>query len=336
MMTLTNIFKAAAMAGFAVMLLACGDVGSIIPDGGNVSQTPDNAIVFSTPDNWGDDSPTRTISDDSGTSFIVGDKIGVYAYYTQAGTDGRAEFMMNEDVLKESSSWTYSPVKYWPANTNDKISFYGYYPHVEGRINPEAIEIDDAVTDWLWAEPVTNQKSGTVNLLFHHALAGIRLKVSCAEGMADVKVMSVSLVDSNAGLPYGGTLDIGTENDADAGKVTPSDTRVGSIGFPIGETPLSTVPVSTSIYIPTYTGIIEGQISLDFIFNVGGAVEKVSFILPSINKEEPKYPYSYNASRRYTYNLVLDEDKSVRITSITIADFEQEEPIDVVVGTQNE
>ncbi len=314
-----------------MLALCCATVFSGCSGEGIRPEDAASQIQFATPDNWGDDSATRTVSDDSGTSFIVGDKIGVYAYYTQAGTDGWAEFMMNEDVLKESSSWTYSPVKYWPANTNDKISFYGYYPYTEGQTNPEAIEIDDAVTDWLWATPVTNQKSGTVNLLFHHALAGIRIKVTCSDEMSDPVMKGAALTDSKSLLPYGGTLNLGTADATKAGDVTPAENRVGRIDFPFGQAEyvLSETPVSSCIYIPTHSGITDGQISLSFVFNIDGFDEEVSYILPLTGTS------SYEAGTLYTYNLFLDVDKALYITSITIDDFEVEEPSSVIMGRRD-
>lgn len=65
-------------------------------------------------------------------------KIGVYAAYT--GSDSWSaskslDFMMNQEVTKgtEASSWSYSPLKYWPANEAEKISFFAYAPYGDGN-----------------------------------------------------------------------------------------------------------------------------------------------------------------------------------------------------------
>ena len=50
---------------------------------------------------------------------------GVYAY---VGTT--PDFMRNQHVTYSGGSWVYSPVKYWPNQDTDKISFYAYGPHV--------------------------------------------------------------------------------------------------------------------------------------------------------------------------------------------------------------
>ena len=63
---------------------------------------------------------------------------GVLAYYTgedtylNKGVPGSftPNFMYNQKV-EWTGSWTYSPVKYWPSNIMDNISFFGYAPYVE-------------------------------------------------------------------------------------------------------------------------------------------------------------------------------------------------------------
>lgn len=62
-------------------------------------------------------------------------KIGVYAAYTGSDSwsvSNSLDFMMNQEVTKSteasSSSWSYSPLKYWPANEAEKISFFAYAP----------------------------------------------------------------------------------------------------------------------------------------------------------------------------------------------------------------
>lgn len=70
--------------------------------------------------------------------------IGVFAYFTNgAFSEGNAtpNFMYNQQVERQSDgSWTYSPVKYWPNNTTDRISFFAYAPYVDetpaGGSNP--------------------------------------------------------------------------------------------------------------------------------------------------------------------------------------------------------
>ncbi len=70
-------------------------------------------------------------------------KFGITAFYTDeanwGGTSESVNFMWNQKVEWLSSgeegagSWTYTPVKYWPTETTDKISFFAYAPYSEGN-----------------------------------------------------------------------------------------------------------------------------------------------------------------------------------------------------------
>lgn len=70
---------------------------------------------------------------DNNTTF------GVFAFY-QPGTSGSPgawgsgsertpNFMYNEDVLYSGGTYTYSPIKYWPNNSYNTISFWAYCPY---------------------------------------------------------------------------------------------------------------------------------------------------------------------------------------------------------------
>lgn len=59
-------------------------------------------------------------------------EIGVFAYFS--GIDdfnngsSTPNYLYNQSVKKAGGVWTYSPVRYWPAET-DKVSFFAYAPH---------------------------------------------------------------------------------------------------------------------------------------------------------------------------------------------------------------
>lgn len=65
----------------------------------------------------------------------AGKGFGIQAYLTEAdyatSLSPKAQFMDNQQVTwdKTPGSWTYSPVKFWPANTTEKISFFAYAPY---------------------------------------------------------------------------------------------------------------------------------------------------------------------------------------------------------------
>lgn len=85
---------------------------------------------------------TGEIKDDAATLRTSG--FGVFAYYTNADNYDQTftpNFMYNQHVTY-SSSWVYTPVKYWPnefgnnalSDDVDKVSFFAYAPYV--TVNP--------------------------------------------------------------------------------------------------------------------------------------------------------------------------------------------------------
>ena len=61
---------------------------------------------------------------------------GVFGYYTETedykkeDPDHVPNFMYNQEVKwSEDGKWTYSPVKYWPSNPTEKVSFFAYAPY---------------------------------------------------------------------------------------------------------------------------------------------------------------------------------------------------------------
>ena len=93
----------------------------------------DQAISFRTSI---DEAPTKTSMEDLGrTSFQV------FAFY-QPGVVGSStgtwaplawtpNFMYEQAVNYSAGSWRYSPVKYWPNNEENTISFWAYSPHYD-------------------------------------------------------------------------------------------------------------------------------------------------------------------------------------------------------------
>lgn len=158
-----------------------------------------------------------------------GKSIGVYAYYHQ-GADANdngvvdegeagawssastANFMFNQKVTYDENlySFVYSPLKYWPNDPFDRLSFIAYYPYSNPDADPSSPDHPDntGVTptgivnglptftftqnkdfdkqkDFIVTELLPNQKKGPiygteqVKLLFHHATAQVvfRIKV---------------------------------------------------------------------------------------------------------------------------------------------------------------
>ena len=149
--------------------------------------------------------PTKVtaITTDNLSSF------GVYASYSDGAewaTTGTMNFMFDQEVTgSHAGGFTYTPVKYWPNETTDRLSFWAYAPFksaangiTENTTNTTAgypkitytLPTDANQVDLLWATPQMNKvnnsayTSGTANpsagdatisnkvvLTFHHALA---------------------------------------------------------------------------------------------------------------------------------------------------------------------
>lgn len=117
---------------------------------------------------------------------------GVFAAYTaqEAFSSQPMNFMYNQKVTKSGTDWTYSPLKYWPNNQGDQVSFFAYAPHnVEGAALDDSkaqitFTVNDAVAsqkDLVVAEALKNQTkqkiAETVTFAFKHVLARIGLNV---------------------------------------------------------------------------------------------------------------------------------------------------------------
>lgn len=140
------------------------------------------------------------------TEFTTGSQIGVFGYYTGQSvwsTSATPNFMFNECIDKVSDGlWSYAPIKYWPNQTNDKVTFYGYYPYsgmgitlASTNTSPglpaltfEVQELSENHVDFMLSEleedemHITSSPSQTsvnykVVLKFHHTLSKIILKV---------------------------------------------------------------------------------------------------------------------------------------------------------------
>ena len=95
--------------------------------------SPENAIQFGTYVGRGAEARGSVIEKDD----LFGDDkgFGVYAYYTDDtdfnSSTSTPNFMKNTQVKSaDGTTWTYSPVKYWPNESTDKLSFFAYAPWV--------------------------------------------------------------------------------------------------------------------------------------------------------------------------------------------------------------
>lgn len=191
---------------------------------------------------------------------------GVFAFNT--GSDNYSsgsftpDFMYNQSVGYNNSSWTYTPVKYWPAD-GSKLSFFAYAPYVSSADASSETGITAMSSntsagdptlgyhlaencnnvDLLWGvdvdgNPLTNQTvtSSAVKFYFRHALTRIG-------GAAE---------DASVGLTV--ALNAGSGYDSQNTRVTISQIRLEQIGLESTSDAAQTSSVYTSGTFNLYSG----------------------------------------------------------------------------------
>ena len=204
-----------------------------------------NAITFSTYVN-----KTRAAVIDKDHIKLHG--FGVNAYYTQNtsfaeafdGVEGTKvqTFMDDTKVYYDEirDCWTYSPIKYWPNNVNDSLSFFAYAPYKSERIefpNPNnrstlvftvANDVKEQV-DLIYHKAQGDNAAGieqtvdlkkpsinsTVNFNFLHALSRIAFDVKAI--VDDTDTGSDNLLDGNTRININKVALIPAEDDYEAG-----------------------------------------------------------------------------------------------------------------------
>lgn len=155
---------------------------------------------------------------------------GVYAYYTDQSnmtSSATPNYMANQLVEYQDSKWVYDPVKYWPNNNNDKVSFFAYAPYA-ATINTKNItslpastatgypvigfKVNETVTeqtDLLYATALENKSkpakyTDKTTFAFNHALSRVAFSVQL---MVDAVNGDATGGPDVAETPASGTLD---------------------------------------------------------------------------------------------------------------------------------
>lgn len=201
-----------------------------------------NAITFSTYVN-------KTRASVIDTEHIKDYGFGVSAYYTKDKEFAEGEFdtfMDNTKVYfdEQKNAWTYSPIKYWPNNVDDKLSFFAYAPYDHENItfnDPDnrssfIFEVKNDVreqVDLIYHKAEGDDVAGveksidltkptigsTINFNFWHALSRIAFDVKAVvddtdtnsenllDGNTRINIKKVALISANDGKEYPEALD---------------------------------------------------------------------------------------------------------------------------------
>ena len=178
---------------WAIIALAGLTISSCTNDEVIPNTSADNAIEFGT--YVGRDAQTR--GEILTTDGLKTKGFGVYAYYTNDGkynsTTATPNFMNNTKVTHNGTYWEYSPIKYWPNEKTDYVSFFAYAPYNAYNVATTVPTPGDPIIEYTVDTDVTKhvdltvagsildqQKQnvdGTVNFTFKHALSRVGFKV---------------------------------------------------------------------------------------------------------------------------------------------------------------
>ncbi len=160
------------------------------------------------------------------SEFVATDVFNVDAYYTagtsieSVGNSGMSAFMQDQTVTAsgtESLSWSYSPIKYWPNNDNDLVSFYAVsdatstvYSFDDLAGTTPSFTVADANTDIMVASILDQKKSSdAINFGFVHTMAQVKFTATTSNtfGTSDATTIKVTSLTVNYGdTKQGGTF----------------------------------------------------------------------------------------------------------------------------------
>lgn len=261
-----------------LLLAACGAEDGVP----GVPQAGDCPIGFSTTVE-----ETVTRSNDSNTGNLL--SMGIFAYYTGGNdwtTSDLPNFMYNQPVTRTGSTapWTYSPLKYWPNNPADKLSFMAYAPYVKEAANSNptfsgvtaggypsldytVLAAENEQTDLLVAVPLMNRSyatdNGKVSFTMEHALTRVAVFVKSSDNVSGKKLTAFSIQAVKKG-----TMTFRT----------PTADNAKSLGWTFG-TPAEMTAVSPSAAFPFAVPAVKDekkQLADFFLLPAGGTAHKFS------------------------------------------------------------
>lgn len=199
-------FLMAFAAIAAISTVSCTQEEELLTGSGSNDQAPDgDAVAFGTYLASAPESRAEVMD----LPALKEKGFGVFAYYTGTEDYNITEpnhvpnFMYNQEVTwkgddEEGGMWQYSPVKYWPSNPTEEVSFFAYAPYVEtpgatgitaftannAKGDPKlSFKMDENVdnqVDLLYSNNAMNIRKQTiaekVNFRFKHALSRIAFK----------------------------------------------------------------------------------------------------------------------------------------------------------------
>ena len=201
-----NKILMAFVAIAATATVSCTQEEELLNDNGSNIQNPDgDAVTFGTYLSGAPESRASVMD----LPALKEKGFGVFGYYTETedynttSPNHQPNFMYNQEVTwkaddADGGMWQYSPVKYWPSNPLEKVSFFAYAPYndtfgatgITGftpnttagdpKLSFKMDENVDNQIDLLYSNGAMNLSKQTiaekVNFRFKHALSRIGFK----------------------------------------------------------------------------------------------------------------------------------------------------------------
>lgn len=272
----------------------------------------------------------------------------IYASYTGTADWKSAshcfDYMHDQYAHNPGSGWTYTPVKYWPGESTDKISFFAYAPVAAkdkltvpaiGSKNPTFTYIvpatESAQLDFLVASQLNcTNATGKVMFSMQHALAQVVVKVK--NGNATVSDVTLSALRLT--MPRRGTLTFGDTGYASGKQFTwapasekqdiDADVTVG--GSPaktlsLGASTAAATSAATFFLLPVSDPSASVQFHLTYTLtknagenNSGPSPVLTTTIAPSATP-------AWAPGKIYTYTISI-LDNRMEIDGVTVKDFD--------------
>ena len=139
----------------AALLAACSNDLDVADN----SQPTGKAIAFNM-SLAGNGAQTRAANEINDDATLQTKEFGVFAAYTgqlkYEQTTVSCDYMYNQKVEYKDGNWQYFPVKYWPNDARDYVSFYAYAPYVSKFATEEEGGIVDMSKNYDLGDPWIN------------------------------------------------------------------------------------------------------------------------------------------------------------------------------------
>lgn len=282
-----------------------------------------------------------------GAALTSIDEMYIYASYTGTADWKSAshcfDYMYDQYAHNpDGSGWTYTPLKYWPGESTDKISFFAYAPVAArdiltvpavGTKNPTftytvpATESDQL--DFLVASQLNcTNATGKVMFSMQHALSQVVVKVK----NGDATVSDVTLSALRLTMPRSGTLTFGDTGSsgkqftwAPASEKQDIDADVTVGGSPaktlsLGTSAAAAKPAATFFLLPVSDPSASVKFHLTYTLtkgtgtNIGTSPAITTTIAPSATP-------AWAPGKIYTYTISILDDR-MEIDGVTVKDFD--------------